>query len=155
MKYIILIIVIAALLLYFFLPAGKDKDASGEIELLLNNLIKSAEKEDIDVVMEYFSPEYSDSDERTYTVVKNIIENAFDRFDTIDGGYSGLIVSTTKSKNGETETSANLDIWIKGIRAGSNYKLIGSENNPNNVDIRFESIMFGGWKILSLEGTKY
>ncbi len=154
MKYIILIIIIAVLLFYFFLPATKDKDASSEIELLLNNLIESGERKDMDVVMEYFSPQYADLDDRTYTVIKTIIESAFERFDVIDGGYSDLIVSTNENENGEAETTANLNIWIKGIRSGASYNLIGSENNPQNIDIRFESIMFGGWKILSVEGTK-
>lgn len=154
MKYIIPIIIIAVLIFYFFLPATKDKDASSEIELLLNNLIESGERKDIDVVMEYFSPEYTDSDNRTYSVIKTIIENAFERFDVIDGGYSDLIVSTKENENGETETAANLNIWIQGIRSGTPYKLIGSENDPQNIDIGFESVMFGGWKILSVEGIK-
>ena len=154
MKYIIPILIIAVLLFYFFLPASKDKDASAEIELLLNNLIESGERKDIDVVMEYFSPEYTDSDKRSYTAVQTIIENAFERFDSIDGGYSNLVVSTIENETGDTQTTANLNIWIKGIRSGAQYKLIGSENNPQNINIIFESIMFGGWKILSVEGIK-
>ncbi len=154
MKYIIPILIIAVLIFYFFLPAGKDKDAPGEIELLLNNLIESGEREDIDVVMEYFSQNYSDSSGRTYLAVKTIIENAFERFDAIEAGYSDLIVSTIEYEEGESSTTANLDIWIKGIRSGTTYKLIGSEDNPQNIDIVFESVMFGGWKIVAVEGIK-
>lgn len=152
MKYIIPIIIIAVLLFYFFLPASKDNDASAKIELLLNNLVESGERKDINVVMEYFSPDYQDAEGRTYTAVRNIIETAIDRFDSIEAGYSNLVVSTTENENGETETIANLDIWIKGIRSGTPYKLVGSQDNPQNINIGFESIMFGGWKILSLEG---
>ena len=154
MRYIIPVVIIAVLLLYFFIPASKDKDASAEIELLLTNLIESGKRKDIDVVMEYFSPEYTDSEGRTYAVIKKIIENAFDRFDVIDSGYSDLVVSTTENEEGDTLTTANLDIWVKGVRSGTSYKLIGSEESPQNIDIIFQSVMFGGWKILSVEGIR-
>ena len=151
MKYIIPIIIIAALLFYFFLPASKDNDGSAKIERLLNNLVESGVRKDINVVMEYFSPDYEDPEGRTYPEIRDIIETAFERFEVIEGGYSNLIVSTTENENGETETTANLDIWIKGIRSGSAYKLIGSQDNPQNIDIGFESIMFGGWKIIRVK----
>lgn len=154
MKYIIPVVIIVVLLLYFFIPASNNKDASAEIELLLTNLIESGKREDIDVVMEYFSPEYTDSEGRTYPVIKKIIENAFDRFDVIDSGYSDLVVATTENEDGDAVTTANLNIWVKGMRSGISYKLIGSEDNPYNIDIVFQSVMFGGWKILSVEGVK-
>ncbi len=152
MKYIIPLLIIVVLIFYFFLLATRDKDASNEIELLLNNLVESGEREDIDVVMEYFSQEYSDSSGRTYLSVKTIIEKAFERFDAIEAGYSDLIVSTMENEKGETETTANLSIWIKGLRSGTTYKLIGSEDSPQNIDIVFDSVMFGGWKIVAVEG---
>ena len=153
MRYIIPVAIIAVLLFYFFIPASKDKDASAEIGILLTNLIESANKEDIDVVMEYFSPEYIDSEGRTYPVIKQIIENAFDRFGVIESGYSDLVVATTENEDGDTVTTANLDIWVKVVRSGTSYKLIGSEDTPHNIDIVFQSVMFGGWKILSVEGV--
>jgi hypothetical protein len=152
MKYIIPIVVIAALIIYFFLPAGNVENASVEIEVMLNNLIKSGERKDLNVVMEYFSPDYKDSSERNYESVRTIIKSAFDRFDIIEGGYSNLSVSTTENKNGEPQTIANLDIWIRGGKEGSVYKLVGTEDNPENIDIGFESLMLGGWKILRIEG---
>jgi hypothetical protein len=152
MKYIIPIVAIAALIIYFFLPAGNVENASVEIEVMLNNLIKSGERKDLNVVMEYFSPDYKDSSERNYESVRTIIKSAFDRFDIIEGGYSNLSVSTTENKNGEPQTIANLDIWIRGGKEGSVYKLVGTEDNPENIDIGFESLMLGGWKILRIEG---
>ena len=154
MKYIVPIVIIAILLFYFFLPAVKVKDDSGKIEILLNNLIESGERKDLDVMMEYFSPAYKDGSGRTYPVIKNIIENAFDRFDSLEGGYSNLIVSTRKNGNGENETTANLDIWVKGIRESAPYALIGTQDDPKNVNIVFESLMLGGRKILDVEGIK-
>ncbi len=151
MKYIIPIIIIAVISLYFFLPASKDDDSSAKIERLLNNLVESGERKDINVVMEYFSPDYEDAKGRTYPVIRNIVETAFERFEVIEGGYSNLIVSTTENENGDTETIANLDIWIKGIRSGSAYKLIGSQDKPQNIEIGFESVMFGGWKIIRVK----
>jgi len=150
MKHIVPIIIIAVLLFYFFLPASKDEDSSKKIETLLNNLTESGERKDLNVVMEYFSTDYKDGSGRTYPVIRNIIKNAFDRFDVIEGGYSDLIVSTRE--NGEEETTANLDIWVKGIRADIPYALIGTPDNPQNINIVFESITFGGWKILNVEG---
>lgn len=152
MKYIIPIVVIGILLFYFFLPASNDNDDSSEIETLLNNLIKSGERKDLNVVMEYFSPDYKDASGRTYTVIRNITKNAFDRFDVLEGGYSDLIVSTRENGNGEVETTANLNIWIKGIRKSAPYALIGTKDNPQNINIVFEGFMLGGWKILNVEG---
>lgn len=154
MKYLIPLVVIAVLLFYFFLPASKDEDASKKIETVLNNIIQSGERKDVNVFMEYFSPDYKDSVGRTRLVIKNIVQKAFDRFDSMQGGYSNLIVSTIENESGNTETIANLDIWIRGIKAGTIYKLIGTENDPKNVEIVFESVMFGGWKILSIERIK-
>lgn len=154
MKYLIGIVIIVVLSLYFFLPASNDKDASAKIDTVLNNLVRSAERKDLNVVMEYFSPDYSDSSGRTITDVRNIIQNAFDRFDTINSGYANLIVSTIEDDNGNTQTLANIDIWISGSKDGNIYKLIGTEDNPKNVEIMFESLMLGGWKILSVEGIK-
>ncbi len=152
MKYIMPIVVIAVLVIYFFLPAGNVENASGEIEIVLNNLIKSGKRKDLNVVMEYFSPDYKDSSERNYDSVRTIIKSAFDRFDTIEGRYTNLSVSTTENKKGDPQTVANLDIWIRGGKDGSVYKLVGTEDSPENVNIGFESLMFGGWKILSIEG---
>jgi len=154
MKYIIALVIIAVLLLYFFLPAGEDKDAAGKIETVLNNLIKSGERKDLNVVMEYFSPDYIDSSGRTILVVRDIIQSAFDRFESIEGSYSNLIVSTIEVQSGDTKTIANIDIWISGNNTGTVYKLIGTKDNPQNVDIVFESLMLGGWKIISIENIK-
>lgn len=154
MKYIIALVIIAVLLFYFFLPAGEDKDAAGKIEIVLNNLIKSGERKDLNVVMEYFSPDYIDSSGRTIVVVRDIIQSAFDRFESIEGSYSNLIVSTIEDESGDTKTIANVDIWISGNNTGTVYKLIGTKDNPQNVDIVFESLMLGGWKIISIENIK-
>jgi hypothetical protein len=147
MKYIIPIILIGVLLFYFSLPASKDIDDSSKISILLDNLIKSGERKDLNIVMEYFSPDYKDASGRTYPVIKNIIKNAFDRFDVVEGGYSDLIVSIR-----ENETTANLNIWIKGVRKSTPYALIGTEDNPQNINIVLESFRLGGWKILDVEG---
>lgn len=154
MKYIIALVIIAVLLFYFFLPASKDEEASGKIEVVLNNLVKSGEQKNIDMVMEYFSLDYNDSSGRTYISVKEIIQSAFNRFEEIEGGYSNLIVSTTEDESGETQTISNINIWISGNKSGTKYKLIGTQENPKNVDITFERLMLGGWKILSIEGIK-
>jgi len=153
MKYIIPIILICVIVLYFLLPAQKDKDASAEIETVLNNLVSSGQRKDLNVVMEYFSTDYKDSSGRNYSDVRTMIQNAFSRFDTIEGGYSNLIVSTTVDQNGDTRTLADLDIWISGTRNEEVYKLLGARNKPENVNIGFESLMLGGWKILSIEET--
>ena len=154
MKYIIPIIIVGVLIFYFFLPASKDEDASTKIEILLNNLVESAERKNIDVVMEYFSPDYKDSYGRNYLELRDIINSAFERFDSIETGYSDLIVSTTENEDGKNQTMANLDVWVKGTRDGASYKLIGTQDNPTNINIIFESVMFGGWKILNVEGLK-
>jgi len=154
MKYLIPLVVIAVLLFYFFLPASNDEDASSKIEVVLNHIISSGERKDVNVFMEYFSPDYKDSSARTRLVIKSIVQKAFDRFESMEGGYSNLIVSTIEDERGDTQTIASLDIWIRGIKSGTTYKLIGTKNNPKNVEIVFESVILGGWKILSVEGIK-
>ena len=154
MKYLIPLVVIAVLLFYFFLPASNDEDASSKIEVVLNHIISSGERKDVNVFMEYFSPDYTDSSGRTRLVIKSIVQKAFDRFESMEGGYSNLIVSTIVDERGDTQTVASLDIWISGIKSGTTYKLIGTKENPKNVQIVFESVMLGGWKILSVEGIK-
>jgi len=152
MKYIIPIVVIGILLFYFFLPASNDNDDSSNISIALNNLIRSGERKDLNVAMEYFSHDYKDASGRTYPVIRNIAKNAFDRFDVLEGGYSDLIVSTRENGNGEAETMANLNIWIIGIKKNTPYALIGTKDNPQNINIVFEKFMLGGWKILNVEG---
>lgn len=151
MKYIIPIIVVCVIVLYFFIPAKNDKDAPLEIETVFNNLVKSGQRKDINVVMEYFSLDYQDSSGRNYSSIRTIIQNAFDRFDTIEGSYSDLVVSTIEDKNGDTRTIAELELWISGTRNEVVYKLLGTRDNPEKVNITFESLMLGGWKILSVE----
>lgn len=154
MKYLIPLVVIAVLLFYFFLPASKEENASGKIETVLNNIIQSGERKDVNVFMEYFSPDYQDTSGKTRLMIKNIVQNAFDRFESIEGGYSNLIVSTIEDESGNNQTIANLDIWVRGIKSGTIYKLIGTKDNPKNVEIVFKNVMFGGWNILSVEGIK-
>jgi len=154
MKYLIALVIIAVLSFYFFLPASNEEGASAKIETVLKHLVESGKRKDVNVFMEYFSPDYKDSSGRTRLVIKDIVQKAFDRFESMEGGYSNLIVSTIENESGDTETIANLDIWISGIKAGTTYKLIGTEDNPKSVEISFESVMFGGWKILSVEGIK-
>lgn len=154
MKYLIPLSLIAALVFYFFIPAANDEDASGKIERVLNNIIKSGERKDVNVFMEYFSADYQDTSGRNRIVIKDIVQKTFDRFDSIEGGYSNLIVSTIKNEDGDIQTLANLDIWISGKKSEDVYKLVGTQDKPKNVEIYFESVMFGGWKILSVERLK-
>jgi hypothetical protein len=61
-------------------------------------------------------------------------------------------ILNVENENGENGTTANLNIWIKGIRKSTPYALIGTKDNPQNINIVLESFMLGGWKILDVEG---
>jgi hypothetical protein len=148
-KYLLLLIAAALILLYLFFPRGDDPR---EIESVFNELRDAAEKKDTDGVTEHFSLHYKDEYGASYHVVKNVIGNAFRKYDGIRVSYSGLSVLFSENESGEKEAAANLDVIVTGRSSGMFYDLIGSEGSPDNITVTLKKSGLGGWKITRVEG---
>ena len=150
-RYVIPLIIIVALIIYFYFPGGDD---TSEIEAVFNGIIESAGEKDLKGVTEHFSIHYKDEHGATYPVVKNIIQNAFDRYDGFQATYADLSATIGETENGEKEAAANLDIIVKGIKSGEHHNLIGSDESPENITVLLNKSSFGGWKITGIEGLE-
>jgi hypothetical protein len=150
-KYIVLAIIILGLFIYFFLWSGDDPS---EIGAVFNDVIEAGKKKDLEGVTEHFSINYRDDYGATYPVVKNVIKNFFERFDSFEGDYSNLAVSINEGEDGEKQAIANLDVWVSGIRNGIPVALLGDEDTPQNITVTLVKSKLGGWKIVKVEGME-
>lgn len=148
-RYLLLLIAAALILLYLFYPRGDDPR---QIEAVLNEIKDSAGKHDADGVTEHFSLQYKDEYGASYPVVKNVIENAFRRYDKILVSYSGLSVVFSENESGGKEAAANLDVIVTGQSSGMPHDLIGSDGSPDNITVTLGKSGLGGWKITSVNG---
>lgn len=148
-RYIIPLIIVVVLLIYFFYPAGDD---TAEIKAVLDDMIESAGKKDPDGITEYFSLHYKDEYGATYPVVKNIIKNALEKFDSFDVSYSDLSVSISENEDGGKVAAANLDVIVTGIKSGVPHSLIGSVGSPENVTLILKESALGKWEITEVQG---
>lgn len=150
-RYVIPLIIIVALIIYFYFPGGDD---TSEIEAVFNSIIESAGEKNLEGVTEHFSIHYKDEHGATYPFVKKIIQNAFEKYDGLQGSYSDLSATIGENENGEKEAAANLDIIVKGINSGESHNLIGSDGSPENITVMLKKSSFGGWKITEIEGLE-
>lgn len=148
-RYIIPLIILAAILTYFFFPRGDD---TREIESVFNEVIEAAGRKEPDAISEHFSIQYKDGYGAGYPVVKNIIRSAFEKYDSIEASYSDISVAFSENEYGEKEAAANLDVVVTGLKSGIPYKLIGSEDAPDNITVTLKKSGLGGWKIMGVEG---
>ncbi|MEQ9618336.1 MAG: hypothetical protein RIG61_04075 [Deltaproteobacteria bacterium] len=150
-RYVIPLIIIVALLVYFYFPGGDD---TSEIEAVFNSIIESAGEKNLEGVTEHFSLHYKDGHGVTYPVLKNLTQNAFEKYDGFQASYSGLSATIGENENGEKEAAANLDIIVKGIKSGKKQNLIGSDVSPENITVMLKKSSFRGWKIIEVEGIE-
>lgn len=148
-KYIIPILILGVLLIYFIYTGG---DETSEIEAVFNEIIDSSRNKDLEGVTEQFSLHYKDEYGASYPVLKNIIENTFEKFDSVDGSYGNVSVSLGEDENGEQLAYANVDVKARGTRAGIPQTLLGIDDTPDNITVILKKSTFGGWKIIKIEG---
>lgn len=148
-KYILLLIIVTVVLIYFFFPRGDD---AGRIEAVFNEIRDAAGKKDAEGVTGHFSLQYKDEYGAGYPVVKSIITKALEKYDSIQASYSGLTAVFSENEYGEKEAAANVDVLVTGFKSGVPYKLIGSEESPDNITVTLKKSGIGGWKITGVEG---
>jgi len=148
-RYLLLLIAVTLVLLYIFYPRGDDPR---EIESVFNEMIDAAGKNDTDGIAEHFSLQYKDEYRASYPVVKNVIENAFRKYDNVRVSYSGLSVIFSENESGEKEAAANFDVTVTGQSSGMSYDLIGSEGSPDNVTVTLKKSALNGWKVTGVQG---
>jgi len=148
-RYLLLLIAVTLVLLYLFYPRGDDPR---EIKAVFDEMREAAANRDSEGAAEHFSLQYKDEYGASYPVVKNVIENAFRKYDSVGVSYSDLSVVFSKNESGEKEASANLDVTVTGQSSGIFYDLIGSEGSPDNVTVTLKKSALGGWKITGVQG---
>lgn len=148
-RYIIPLIIVVALLVYFFYPGDVN---TVEIEGTIKDLIASARNKDSEGFIDHFSVHYKDEHGATYSEVKQMIEEAFDKYERFEADYSDLSVIRSKNEEGHNEASAKVDITITGVQSGKSHNLIGDPDAPDNIIITLKKTPLKGWKITKVEG---
>jgi len=149
MKYIIPILILGVLFMYFILTGGDETD---EIEAVYDEIIDAGRSKDSKGVTERFSLYYKDDYGASYPVIKNMIENSFEKFDSINGSYGNVSVTMGEDENGEKLAYSNVDVISTGIKGGIPYSLIGTEDSADNITVTLKKSAIGGWKIIKIEG---
>jgi len=148
-RYIIPLILVAALLVYFFYPGDVN---TVEIEGTIKDLVASARHKDPEGFIDHFSIHYKDEYGATYPTLKQVIMNAFDKYESFDADYSNLSVVMSKNEEGHHEASAKVEITITGVQSGVSHHLIGDPESPDKIIITLKKVPLKGWKITKVEG---
>lgn len=150
MKKIFILLPILLLILILFM---KNREGDGFFTAYFNEIIKSAESEDLEKFMVFFSIHYKDDSGYNYIIIRNIVKNTFDEFDTLEGSFSNL--TSRVEKQGERKIAiVNMDVEATGIRNGVEVGVLGLNNAPENITIYIEKSSFGKWKIIKIEGIE-
>lgn len=149
MKYVIPTVIIGVLIVYFFVLGSDD---AKEIEKVFDNILNSAREKDHEGVLEGFSIHYDDEYGYNYLVIKRIIENAFNEFDSMEGSYENLKVQISEGENGEKVAYANVDVSALGVRGGIPKALLGGDGGYDNIDVTLKKSTLGPWKIIEVRG---
>jgi len=148
-KLAVLVIVVIALLVFFLC---RSTDDTSEISGVIDQMVEAGEKGMQGDLMEHVSIEYKDDYGASYLVVKNVVENFFQKFSKFDTDYKNLAVSIDNSENGDKTAVANLDIHIIGYRSGTPVDILGSEDSYQNITVELKKSKLLGWKITKAEG---
>ncbi len=150
MRYIIPAIILGVLLIYFIFSGGDD---TSEIEAVFNEIIESVKEKDEQGVLEHFSIHYQDEQGYNYLVIKRIIENAFSRFDTLDGSFDNISVSLGEDENGDKLAHTKVGVKATGVKGGIPETLLGSDDSHDEIMVTLKKASFGKWKIIEIEGV--
>ena len=148
-KLTVLVIVIIALLVFYLC---RSTDDTSEISEVLNQMVEAGEKGMQGDLMDHVSIEYRDDYGASYLVVKNVVDNFFQKFSNFDTKFNNLAVSLDTSESGDKTAVANLDIHIIGYRSGAPVDILGTEDSYQNVTLELKKTKLLGWKITKAEG---
>ena len=150
MRYIIPVAIIVVLIVYFFALSGDD---SSEIEGVFDDIIESAREKDQEGVLGHFSIHYQDDNGYNYLVIKRVLENEFQQFDSIDGSYERVSVVISEDENGEKIATAKASVKASGVRGGVPKNLLGTEDSFDDITVTLKKSTLGGWKIIEIDGV--
>lgn len=150
MRYLIPLAVIVLLIIYFFVTGGDD---TSEIERVFDGMIESAREKDQEGLLGHFSIHYQDEHGYNYLVIKKVIENAFQEYDSLDGSYGDISVTFSEDENGEKLAHTKVGVRASGVKGGIPETLLGSEDSFDDVVVTLKKSAFGGWKIIEVEGV--
>ena len=150
MRYLIPAAIIVVLIIYFFVLSG---DETSEIEGVFDEIIQSVREKDPEGVLERFSIHYEDDNGYNYLIIKRIINDAFQQFDSLDGSYENVSVTLTEDENGEKIARAKVGVKAKGVKGGVPKTLLGSDGSYDDIVVTLKKSALGGWKIVEIEGV--
>ena len=150
MRYIIPLVIVVLLIVYFFVLGG---DETKEIENVFDNIIQSVRDKDQESALDGFSIHYEDQYGYNYIVIKRIIENAFNEFETLDGSYENLTVHLSEDENGNQIAYANVDAKAIGTNGGIPKALLGEDGGYDNIEVTLKKSTLGSWKIVEVQGV--
>lgn len=148
-KYVFLIIAVVAVLIFFYSRSGDD---TSEIAHVLDQMVEAGKQGMQGDLIEHVSIEYRDDYGGSYLVVKNVVENLFDKYKKFDTKYKNLSVSIDNPENGDKTAVANLDIHIVGYTSDVPIDLLGTEDSYQNITLYFKKTKILGWKVTRAEG---
>ena len=150
-KFFILALIILALA-YFFFSGGKNDDEY--FNNYFQEMVKAGEEKDTDQFMDNFSLQYKDDYGLNYIVIKNIVKNVFEKYNKIEGSFSGLSSSISKDEDGRETALVNMDVTATGSIGGIDKGILGLNKTPENITVYLEKSAFGSWQIVRVEGIE-
>lgn len=148
-KFIFPLIVLAVALGYMLFRPGDD---ASDIEALFNKMAEAAREKNLDAVMEGFSLQYKDGSGASYPVVKNIIGKALEKYGDIEASYSDLDAFITEDEHGYPLAYVSVGVSVTATDNGEVTELLGSEGEPERINVTLEYSALGGWKIAAVDG---
>lgn len=151
-KIIIILLVFAAAGIIFFYSNKKDGDP-GQFNTFLNEMGYAANAKDIEVFMNFFSPDYKHPSGVTYPVVKKIVKKSFLEFDSFETAYEEVEVNFSENSDGRQIAEVDLEIIVTGVKDGVLSKeLIGGSGHFRSLTVHFRKSGLGSWKIFRIDG---
>ena len=150
MKKILIIVVVVAL--GFFLLTRNESDDEF-FTSYFNDMVDAGESKDLDQFMDFFSLQYKDENGFNYLVIKNIVKNTFEGFDTLEGSFSDLSSKIEKSEDRNLAV-INFDVRAVGIKNGIDTGVLGLNDSPENITVYLEKSTLGKWKIVEVKGVR-
>ena len=143
------IILLVIILAFIFLREDKTND---ELFLkIFNEMADSANKKNLEEIMDHFSLHYTDEFGANYFFVKSIIEKTLQRYDSFEAEIKNL-TSSKIEEEGNKQAIVNADFQVFGIKRNIPVPLIGTENGFDNITITFNKTKLRNWKIKEVEG---
>ncbi len=148
-KFVFPLVVLAIALGYMLFRPGDD---ASDIEALFDKMAEAARAKNLDGIMEGFSLQYKDGSGASYPVVKNIIGKVLEKYGDIEASYSDLDAFITEDEHGYPLAYVSVGVNVTATDNGSVRELIGSEGEPERINVTLTYSALSGWKIEAVDG---